>query len=255
MPALENLLLSLATLAGLAGIAVYEAAAGWHLHGLVRAAIPLVAALAVLALLGKRARVLAAAPDEPSEETLAGRSLAWAWNLALAGTALAFSPYWLPLVRASPVPLRARIVGSLFAVAAVLLLGTRLWTRRRLPLRPAAGLLVLSALVVAAVVAHDALLLAEGAALNRVTRLMSAANQARVDRGETRASLEQYLFDLRRIDLGHCPDDFQSAYHDYVRALAGQLIGADLNDPGESNADIVKASHAQAAMVRVVERF
>ena len=95
----------------------------------------------------------------------------------------------------------------------------------------------------------------EGTALNRVTRLMSAANQARVNRGATRDSARGYLADLRRIDLGSCPDDFQSAYHDYVRALAGQLVWADLNDMAGAAGDVVKANHAQAEMVAVVARF
>jgi hypothetical protein len=255
MPVLENLLLSVAAVVGLAGIAVYEAAADWHLPGFARAAIPPVVAVIILALLWKRGRVRASAPADPPMELSASRSRAWAGNLALAAADLALSPYWLHWVRSSPVPLRARIVGSFFGVAAVLMMGARVWTRRRNPFRPALPIVLAGALVVAGTLAFDACLLTEGAALNRVTRLMSVANQVRVNRGATRDSLEEYLADLRRIDLGHCPDEFQSAYHDYVRALAGQLIWADLNDRAGGDGDIVKANHAQAAMVAAVARF
>ena len=139
MLVLENLLLSIATVVGLAGIAVYEAAADWHLPGLVRASLPLLVAVIVLALLWMRGRLRAGAPSDPSEEASASRSRAWAGNIVLAAVCVALSPYWLPWVRTSPVPLRARLVGSFFGVGAALIMGVRVWARRRLPFRPAVG--------------------------------------------------------------------------------------------------------------------
>jgi hypothetical protein len=186
---------------------------------------------------------------------VAGRSRAWAWNLALGAVFFALAPTWLPWARVSPLPLRARIVGSFLGVACCLALGALVWGRRRLPLRPAARLLLFGGGLAAAALAYDGAVLVQANALDRITREMNAANQARVSRGATRDALERYLDTLRRIDLGLAPDEFKGAFSAYVRALAGQMISAELSDPAGARDDVERARLAQAKMVSVVARY
>lgn len=60
-------------------------------------------------------------------------------------------------------------------------------------------------------------------AIKRVLSEFRIANEAREARGRSLPSVEQYLADLKRIDLGEVPADIRSAAQDYIRALEDGL--------------------------------
>jgi hypothetical protein len=92
-------------------------------------------------------------------------------------------------------------------------------------------------------------------AIQRVVAEINDANYARLRREPSRAAVEQYLEDLRRIDTGFAPDDFQDALRDYIRGFGGQLVSYDLKDDAGARADNERTKLAQAAMDRLVRKY